>query len=201
MTARRIISGPLSLVLALCLAQVAIAGNYQVDLNAKNRVTFISDAPIEDIEGVTSAIDGYVSWPGDSLTPGADYESSEVYFEVELAGLKTGIGLRDRHLRDNYLETDLYPYAFLAGHIVGVQIAKDTSRVELSGTFTIHGVERPFGTTCSVVRTGTTYHVMSEFEIRLTEHHIEVPSLMFLKVNEVIAVKLNFYLRSMDPVE
>jgi len=201
MTARGITSGPLSLVLALSLAQVAIAGNYQVDLNAKNLVTFISDAPIEDIEGVTSAIDGYVSWSGDSLTSGADYDSSEVYFEVELDGLKTGIGLRDRHLRNNYLETDLYPYAFIAGRILGVEIAGDTSRVEISGTFTIHGVERPFGTICTVVRTGPTYHVMSEFEVRLTEHNIEVPSLMFLKVNEVISVKLNFYLRPMDPAE
>lgn len=201
MTARRTISGPLSLAIALCLAQVATAGNYQVDTKAQNTVTFISDAPIEDIEGVTSAIDGYVSWSGDSLTSGSDYEGSEVYFEVELAGLKTGIGLRDRHLRDNYLEADLYPYAFIAGHIVGVQIANDTSKVEISGSFTIHGVERPFGTICSVVRTGTTYHVMSEFEVRLTEHNIEVPSLMFLKVNEVIAVKLDFYLQPMDPAE
>ena len=72
-----------------------------MDLKAKNLVAFISDAPIEDIEGVTSAIDGYVIWSGDSLTLDANYESSEVYFEVELAGLKTGIGLRDSHLRDN----------------------------------------------------------------------------------------------------
>lgn len=188
-------------VVVLLFVRVAVAADYQIDQDARNSVTFISDAPIEDITGVTSAIDGFVSWLADSLQEGTEFDSSEFYFEVELAGLKTGIGLRDRHLRENYLETEEFPYASLAGQIDSVRFVIDTAIVHVSGIFSIHGVEQPFGTVCSVTQSGTSYRVSSAFEIRLTDYNIEVPSLMFLKVNEVIEVRLDFYLRPMDPVE
>ena len=164
-------------IIALCSVQVAAAAGFQVDREAQNSVTFISDAPIEDIEGVTSAIDGYVSWRADSLIEGPEYDSSEFYFEVELAGLQTGIGLRDRHLRENYLETDTYPYASLAGKLEEVEFTEDTWSVSISGLFAIHGVERPLSTTCKAVRMGDSFRVFCQFEVHLTEHNIEVPTI------------------------
>ena len=40
-------------------------------------------------------------------------DGSVVKFTVPLASLETGIGLRDRHMREKYLQVDKYPDAVL----------------------------------------------------------------------------------------
>src|SRR5215468_4263304 len=40
-------------------------------------------------------------------------DGSVLKFTVPLAGLQTGIGLRDRHMREKYLQVDKYPDAVL----------------------------------------------------------------------------------------
>ena len=51
---------------------------HQVDKSKKNVVKFISDAPVEDFEGITSSIDGYM------LGEKGDFKGTELYFEVDL---------------------------------------------------------------------------------------------------------------------
>ncbi len=85
-----------SFLILICFLQIGFAAEYQVDKSQKNLVKFISDAPMEDFEGVTDKIDGYLFFEGDNLLQG-----SEMYFEVDLNSLDTGIGLRlqkARHL-------------------------------------------------------------------------------------------------------
>ena len=88
-----------------------ISAEYHVQKSDKNLIKFISKAPIEDFEGKTSKIDGYLK----SENP--DFSNGELYFEVDLRKLDTDNGLRDRHMRDNYLHTDKYPYASYTGKI------------------------------------------------------------------------------------
>ena len=87
-----------------------LSAEYQVDHSRENVVKFISHAPMDDFEGVTDKIDGYIYWEGDNLL-----NKSDMYFEVDLNSIDTGIGLRNRHMRDNYLETDQYPYTHFKG--------------------------------------------------------------------------------------
>ncbi len=56
------------LALMCILSTVALAAEFQVDKSSKNLVKFISDAPLEDFEGKTDKIDGYIFWDGDDLT-------------------------------------------------------------------------------------------------------------------------------------
>ena len=46
------------------IAGFLVAGEYHVDKERENQVKFISDAPLEDFEGVTDKIDGYIFWEG-----------------------------------------------------------------------------------------------------------------------------------------
>jgi polyisoprenoid-binding protein YceI len=187
-------------LLTLLSAPHARALECHVDRDLDNRVRFISEAPIEDFEGVTDRIDGYVLWNGDSLVPGSDYAGSEFYFEVALATLNTGIGLRNSHMRENYLETDKFPYAVYKGHIARVESDSNSNlRVLSSGTMTIHGVERAYEIVCRVEPGPAGYRVRSEFQVALPDFNIEVPSLMFLKINEVMQLELDFHLRVVQP--
>ncbi len=179
----------------LAAAALSRASEYQVDRTAENSVVFISDAPIEDFEGTTDRIDGYVLFDGDSLDPQINLDSSEVYFEVDLASLDTGIGLRNRHMRENYLETDQYPYATYAGRIEAIEsCAGDSCVIVSSGTMTIHGTAQAIELRCITRRTAVGYRVESEFVVKLPDYKIEVPSLMFMKISEEIALRLDFAL-------
>lgn len=54
-----------------------IGAEYHIDAAAKNKVKFISDAPLEAFAGVTDKIDGYAAWQGDNKT-----DSSEFYCKL-----------------------------------------------------------------------------------------------------------------------
>ena len=172
------------------------AAELQVDKSGKNLVKFTSNAKIETFSGVTDRIDGYVLWPGDALKPDAVVAGNKVYFEVELNGLDTGIGLRNRHMREIYLETDKYPYAHYSGEVVKVDPAANGAyTVTTSGKLFIHGKEQPVTLDGLVTPQGGDYRVQYKFDVKLPDYSIEVPTLMFLKLSEIIQLELDFTLK------
>ena len=185
---------PLALLAGGLVPVGAVAQEYQVDLGRSRSVRFVSDAPIEDFEGTTELIDGYVLIEEGSPGAGDAVAGGELYFEVDLASLDTGIGLRNRHMRENYLETERFPFASYEAEIVGAQVDPGGGWiVTATGTFQVHGVGRPMTAECPVSPVGDGFRVRCEFQLRLPDHDIEIPSLMFLKINEVIELAVDFH--------
>jgi polyisoprenoid-binding protein YceI len=186
--------GGLAVALAgFACANAASAQEFQVDRSGERVVRFISRASIEEFDGVTDRIDGYILLDGPALGPETGGDDTEFYIEVDLASLDTGIGLRNRHMRDNYLEVAEFPYASFAGRIVRTEsTASGDFRVTASGGLTIHGVSRPRDITCRVTRAGAGYHATCGFEVLLTDHDIEIPKIMFLKLANEIRLELDF---------
>jgi len=173
------------------------AKELQVDKTGKNLVKFTSDAKIESFSGITDRIDGYVLWQGEELKPDATLAGSKVYFEVELNSLDTGIGLRNRHMRENYLETDKFPFAHYTGEIIRVDtVGGGAFTISTTGRLFIHGKEQPVTLTGLVSPEGDHYQVQSKFEVKLPDYDIKVPTLMFLKISETIELELNFTLKT-----
>lgn len=183
----------------LCLASPALAAEFHVDTDAERRVVFVSDAPIESFDGVTEKIDGYAVLPADRLADVTDFSQTKFYIEVDLASLDTGIGLRNRDMREDYLHTDEFPYAMYSGSIDSVTSLNDSTFLSYtSGDLTIHGVTKSHTTTDTVTARNGRYHVASHFPVALPDHHIEIPQLMFLKINEVVELDLWFVLKRVD---
>jgi polyisoprenoid-binding protein YceI len=178
---------------SLIVVGPAPAQELQVDLGADNVVRFISRASIEEFEGVTDRIDGYVLLDGEGLTAQTGGDDTELYLEVDLASLDTGIGLRNRHMRDNYLEVAEYPYASYSGVIVRSDpMAEGGHRVTSRGSFTVHGVSRDMEIPCDVTSAGDVYRAACTFQVLLSDHDIEIPKIMFLKLADEIRVELVF---------
>jgi polyisoprenoid-binding protein YceI len=168
------------------------AGEYQVDKSNKNLVKFISDAPIEDVEGITDKIDGYLTWDGQDST-----QQSELYFEVDLNSLDTGIGLRNRHMRENYLETDKFPYTHYKGKIASSKKLDDsTYAVVTEGSMFIHGIEKPLSVQGTLVKkSDDQFRIKTNFQVKLSDFEIKIPSIMFYKINEIMELVLDFCVR------
>lgn len=184
-------AGLVFLVLSL---GIAFAEEYQVSKSDRNEVKFISDAPIEDFEGKTDQIDGYLYFEDDDLT-----KNSYLYFEVDLKSLDTGIGLRNRHMRDNYLHTDKYPITSYKGKIIKAEKSKDDEfTVTTEGTLFIHGLEKPLKVVGTMLKTDDRFQIQCQFEVKLSDFNIEVPSIMFYKIDENMALHLNFYVKRIE---
>jgi len=184
-------------IAVLTLGGTLLAAEFHVDTEADRIVKFVSDAPFEDFDGTTDRIDGYIIWDGDTLiSNGAELAGADFYFEVELDGLDTGIGLRNRHMREKYLETHDYPYVSFAGSVVhAIPSGNGGYSAETVGTFDLHGVKRERTLEVRIEPDSSGYLVTSSFDVSLKDHDIEIPKLMFLKINEIIAVEISFALK------
>lgn len=156
----------------------------------KNMVKFISNAPIEDFEGVTDKIDGYIMIESIEKLAG-----SEMYFEIDLNSLDTGIGLRNRHMREFYLHTDKYPITHFTGNIS--KSKRDTDKryiISVEGEIFIHGVTKKITIEGYITTNGyDSYRIQTKFVVALPDFNIEVPQLMFLKIDENMDMSLDFY--------
>ncbi len=170
------------------------ASEWHVDDTVTRQATFVSDAPFESFDGVTEKLDGYAQWHGEDFTA-----QSEFYFEVDLNAIDTGIGLRNRHMQQNYLETDRFPLAQYEGRVVAVRPQEAGPRaLELEGRFSVHGVTQDLRVTADVVWIENRYHVHSRFNIRLNDYAIKIPAIMFYKINELVEVRVDFYLKAAE---
>jgi polyisoprenoid-binding protein YceI len=130
---------------------------------------------------------------GAALSPDTGGPDTELYFEVDVGSLDTGIGLRNRHMRDNYLEVKDHPYASFGGTITRVaELSGGGFRVTAAGGMSIHGVERPMEIPCDVGVRGDGYRARCSFQVLLTDFDIEIPRVMFLKLANEIRLELDF---------
>ena len=170
-----------------------ISSEYNVKKTDKNIVKFLSEAPFENFEGITNNIDGFLYFENE-LT-----NNSQLHFEVDLRTIDTGIGLRNRHMRDNYLETDKYPMAVYEGKIVDAEkIGDDKYKVKVAGNMKIHGVSLEQNVEGTLEILGDEINIITDFIVKLTDHKIEVPSLMFMKINENMQLHLDFSLEKVN---
>ncbi|MCB0749603.1 MAG: YceI family protein, partial [Ignavibacteriae bacterium] len=121
---------------------------------------------------------------------------SQLYFEVDLRTLDTGIGLRNRHMRENYLETDKYPLAAFTGKITkSEKLEENKYKVTVNGEMNIHGIsikQQIYGT---VEFSESEAIIVTNFIVKLSDHKIEVPSLMFMKIDESMKLQLDFIVK------
>lgn len=165
-----------------------------------SRIQFVSDAPLERITGASSSVSGSFSVDPSQLS------SASGTVRVPVRSIRTGIDLRDEHLRgDGWLDAGRFPDATL--EITGVEGASslragEVVRVTIRGRFTIHGVTRDVTASAQVrwmpasdeLRVqgveGDLIRAQASFEVSLPDYGISVNPLVRLKVSDTIRVNV-----------
>ena len=180
------------LILLIMLGvNLAYSAEYQVDKSNKNVVKFISETTMENFEGVTDKIDGYIQTDGIDKLVG-----SEFYFEVDLNSVKTGNGLRDRHMREDYLQTDKNQYTNIKGKISeAVKVSETEYNIKAVTKMSIHGVTRDITIPGKIYKLQNGFKIKSNYSIKLTDYKIEIPKFMFLRLSEDIKLELDFIVK------
>lgn len=181
-----------SLVFALALAHSAFAAatptSYAV-LGDSSKVKFlaIGRPSLLKINGEGSAPKGQVKIDGAKATGS---------FEFDLDSLKTGIDLRDSHMKEKYLQTAQFKDAKLTIDSLSLPAGWDPNKPALAdqpfeGKLLLHGVEKPVKGTFKVEGgNAAQLPVAAEFQIKLTDYAIDIPSYAGIKVADDVKVQV-----------
>ncbi len=155
-------------------------------LTTTGLTSFFSETPVENIN--------------------ADNGKSQVILNASNGDIAVRIPIRDfvfqnklmqEHFNENYMESDRFPTATFTGKIsTNPDYQKDgTYHVSAKGALTIHGVAKDRELTGTLTVKDGAIRIISDFEVALADHQIEVPKLVFVKIAQVIQVKTDFTLK------
>ncbi|MEO8197256.1 MAG: YceI family protein [Thermoanaerobaculia bacterium] len=193
-----------SLLLLAAIASSGAAGaaerTFTVGGESKNsNITFESESDFETILGHTNTAAG-------TVVADLDAGTATIDVRVPVAALDTGIELRNKHLQSgDWLDARKNPEI----RFVSRSARKlDDGSWEISGDFSLHGVTHPVTVRAQVkaipaaaakaagLGKGDWLRVSAPFEVKLSDHGVEVPGKLAGRVSDLWKVKLNLFVNA-----
>lgn len=172
-------------ILLLCLVccnVLQMSAQYEAKVYATREgvVSFISHAPLEDIEAKSELLQGAIN-----------VEENKFAFQVEIKSFEGfNSELQQEHFNENYLESDNYPKAYFSGKFVedvDLNIPGEY-RLRAKGHFFIHGKKQERIIEGKVVVSDSEINVKAYFPVLLRDHNIYIPKIVTQKIAEEIEV-------------
>ncbi len=162
-------------------------GQKQYTLNnsvGKNSLEFLSEAPMENINGTADGITGTFKLDPNNL------ESTTGTITVQVRSMKTAIAKRDDHMySDQWLGADKYPtITFTLASLKQLSVSKEgnnhVATGQATGTFNLHGVSKTITANVKIVfipesaeskkrASGNLVSVTATFDVPLAEYAIK----------------------------
>lgn len=122
---------------------------------------------------------------GQSAAVNVSDEANSIRFIVPLSTLDTGIELRNKHMREKYLETNKYPNAELVVARTDLTLPADGQTVQrtVKARFTVHGKTKEVSVTYQIERRATHFKFAGSFPFDMRDHSISTPSYLGVSVN------------------
>lgn len=155
--------------------------------------------------GLSSATDSKVSFEAagpagmkiDGETPDLSVadDGGNVVVTVPLGNLTTGIGLRDHHMKEKYLEVPKYPAATLtiARSALKLPSGADPVKADVPATLQLHGQTHPVTVHYEAKATGSVLDARGAFHINMNDYGIAVPVYLGVTVKPDIDVAASFH--------
>ena len=113
---------------------------------------------------------------------------------LDLAMIDTGIGLRNQHLREKYLQVARgrgFDHAVLSDVAVNDAAGPDfQGRSAFTGSLLLHGAQKPVTGTAEIRRSGAGVRVDASFSLTLTDFGIEPPEYLGVGVGNKVIVRV-----------
>ena len=171
-----------ALAASAILFGVSTAGHAALTSASETKVSFVATGPAGlSIEGTTP-----------DLT--ASEQNGNLVVNVPLANLTTGIGLRDKHMKEKYLEVAKYPSAVLTIARSALKVPAAGAQVEADapGTLQLHGQSKPVTVHYQAKGEGTGLPTHGKFRINMNDFGIQVPTYLGVTVKPEVDVSASF---------
>ena len=156
----------------------------QIFLTRNGKVTFFSQAPLENIEAVNNEV-----------TSIFDSKKGEFAFVVLIKSFKFKKALMEEHFNENYMESNSFPKASFKGTIEDmskIDFTKDGSYpVTVSGDLTIHGITKKVEAPGTITINGGVINASSKFNAKVKDYNIKIPSVVENKIAETVDVSVD----------
>ncbi len=145
-----------------------------------------------------------------SSTPAEDIDAlnkkTQVILDTQTGGIAVLMNMRDfdfpnalmqEHFNENYIESAKYPKATFQGKLdQPVDFTKNgTYPLAATGTFSVHGESQPRTLAGTLTVQGDKISLDAEFQVKLVDHKIDVPKIVFVKIAQTIDVRAKYVLR------
>lgn len=175
----------MSFLLILIIFSISITNVLgQVYLTRNGKITFFSQAPLENIEAINN-----------DVTSILDTKKGEFAFVVLIKSFRFKKALMQEHFNENYMESKTFPKAIFKGNITDlskIDFAKDGSYpVTVTGDLTIHGVTKKIEVPGTISIVQGKIAGASKFPVTVKDYNIKIPSIVVNKIAETVEVSVN----------
>ena len=137
-------------------------------------------------EATTDAVNGELALKPEGALDGE--------LAVDLTGIDTGIGLRNTHTREKYLEVQKGP-EYATARLTDIVLEGTSSEapegdVTFKGVFHLHGQNQPIEGKARLLKEGAGYRVTASFPVEVQAYGIEKPRYLGVGVKDVVQVNV-----------
>lgn len=167
-------------LLGIMISFAAVSQRY---ICKNGETSFFSETPMENIAAVNKGV-----------TAVLDVPSQGIAVKMQMAEFKFPNKLMQEHFNENYMESEKYPTGVFSGKIVeAIDYTKDgVYDISAKGKFVIHGVSQERTLKGKLTIKGGAITLVSNFDVKLADHKIEIPTIVMAKIAESIAIKNTF---------
>ena len=112
----------------------------------------------------------------------------------DLTSLDTGIEMRNKHMKEKYLEVQKFPQAKLSiTHLVLAQPLAENQTVDhvpFTGKLSLHGVEHPVTGTVHLDKKGNQISINAEFSLKIRDFSITEPSFAGISMADEVLITI-----------
>ncbi len=156
----------------LAQAQLSVSDPGVKQLEFIGDFVFLSEAPVETIEGTVPGAKGHIT------TNTEDLSQTSGKISVPVKGMKTGNKTRDKHVvGKHWLEAKKYPeitFSIKSVNVVSIDDGAEVKVAELeaNGQFSLHGQTKEMTIPLTLKWKGDKVKVSAEFEVALADYAV-----------------------------
>jgi polyisoprenoid-binding protein YceI len=170
-------------ILAILAVTASAQAVFDVDAS-KSQAAFTLSDPLHTVHGTFRVKRGSIHF--DLSTGDA---SGEIV--VDATSGDSGSGARDKRMHQHVLESQKFPeIVFVPARIRGTVARNGESKVDIDGTFTVHGSSHPLTASAVVSASGDHLQTKVHFAVPYVSWGMKNPSNLFLKVGDTVEIDL-----------
>lgn len=168
-------------VLLILFLNGPIANAQSILISNKAEVSFFSSTIVEDIEGKSNM--------GSSAI---NANTGDIIFKVPNTSFQFKKKLMQEHFNENYMESDRFPSSTFKGKLEKpIDLASNGSyKISVSGILMVHGVSKAYNSVADVVVNNGIASTSTVFKVRIADHNIKIPSIVFKNIAEFVEVRV-----------
>ena len=175
----------MKIIIKLLLVSLLISSKSfgQMYATQTGETSFFSETPVENIVAVNKTVGAIINTT-----------TNEIAVSMKMTAFEFPNKLMQEHFNENYMESEKYPTGTFKGKIVElIDYTKNgTYDVTAKGQLTIHGVTLPRDLKGKLTVENQKISLISNFEVKLVDHKIDIPKIVFAKIAEIISVKIKY---------